>query len=83
MFISTFRALRVFRVIIRHAPMRLILTSSGKGMPSIISVIVFSTIIFFILAVIGLNLFYGKLDLYVLCIICCLYEMFVYIWYCP
>ena len=64
-FLSTFRALRIFRVIIRHAPMRSILSSLGKGMPSIMSAIAFSAIVFFILAVIGLNLFFGKLDTYV------------------
>lgn len=62
---STLRALRLFRVVIRQRHMRSIFTSLGKGFPWIFSILLFSAFIYFILSVIGLNLFYDGFNMYV------------------
>ncbi|ETO17773.1 hypothetical protein RFI_19540 [Reticulomyxa filosa] len=54
---STLRALRVFRVVIRYNPMRIILTSLGRGLSSIVSGMLFGFLIMVCFAVIGLNFF--------------------------
>ena len=55
----TLRALRLFRVVIRSSKMRNILLSVKKGMPFILSAFFFAALIYFILAVVGLNLFFA------------------------
>ena len=61
-FWSTLRALRVFRVIIRQNKMRQIFTAIRKCLPSLISLLIFMILLYFILSVIGLNLFFSTFD---------------------
>ena len=61
-FWSTLRALRLFRVIIRQNKMRQIFTAIRKCLPSLLSLLSFMILLYFILSIIGLNLFYSTFD---------------------